>query len=110
MAIHWRLKTYLATQHGIYGAVAFQKRIAQKTGVLISVQNLGNYLKKKPKILPLKTMELMVTSLDCKLEDFCQITPTQIQLPSTPKKLAHQNTPLSKRAVKDFPDPQDYNK
>jgi len=63
VTIHWRLKTYLTTKHGIYGAVALQKIIANKTGVLISVQNLCNYLEKKPKQIPLQTMELFVTAL-----------------------------------------------
>jgi hypothetical protein len=108
MAIHWRLKTYLATRHGIYGALALQKLIVKKTGVLISIQNLCNYLDKKPKVLPLKTMEILVTALECKLTDFCRITPAEFQSSSTPQKLSYQNTPLAKRAVKSFPDPQDY--
>ena len=109
MAIHWRLKTYLATKHGIFGAVALQKLITKKTGILISVQNLCNYLEKKPKMIPLHTMELFITALECQLEDFCHITPNTASLPPSPKKLAYKNTPLSKRAIKAFPDPKDYN-
>ena len=62
MAVHWRLKTHLATKHGIYGATAFQRLIVKKTGVLISLQNLCNYLEKKPKMIPLQTMELLILS------------------------------------------------
>lgn len=109
MAISWRLKTYLATKHGIYGAVALQKKITKKTGVLISVQNLCNFLERKPKMLRLETIELLVTALDCQLEDFCKITPSEIKVTSSPRKLSYQNTPLSKRGVKSFPDPKDYN-
>jgi len=86
MAIHWRLKTYLATKHGIYGAVAFQKIIVKKTGVLISIPNLCHYLEKKPKLLPLKTMELFITALECQLEDFCQVRPLK-DSPSEMEKL-----------------------
>ena len=108
MAVHWRLKTYLATKHGIYGAVCFQKKIAKKTGVLISVQNLCNLLETKPKMLRLETIELLVTALECKLEDFCQITPSEVKPLASLRKLSYQNTPLSKRGVKSFPDPEDY--
>jgi len=108
MAVHWRLKTHLATKHGIYGATAFQRLIVKKTGVLISLQNLCNYLEKKPKMIPLQTMELLITALGCRIEDFCHITPGSYSLPSIPKKLSCKNTPLSKRASKNFPDPEDY--
>ena len=80
MAIVWRLKTYLATQHGIHTAVAFQKLIVKKTGILVSAQNIRNYLGKKPKILPLQTIELIVTALGCELHDFCRVTAKPIQV------------------------------
>jgi DNA-binding Xre family transcriptional regulator len=108
VAISWRLKTYLATRHGIYGAVSLQQRVVKKTGVLISVQNLCNFLEKKPKMIRLQTIEILVTALECKLEDFCKITPTELKNPSSPRKLSYQNTPLSKRGMKSFPDPEDY--
>ena len=110
MSIHWRLKSYLATKHGIYGAVSFQKKIVKQTGTLISVQNLCNYLEKKPKNIPLQTIELFCTALNCELQDFCEVKPsTSTHSGSdTPKKLSYQNTPLTKRAARDFPDPKDY--
>ena len=108
MAISWRLKTYLATKHGIYRVTAFQKRITKKTGVLISIQNLCNYLNAKPKAIRLKTLELIVTALECNLNDFLEITPQKSSPPCETKKLSYQNTPLSKRALKNFPDPKDY--
>jgi len=107
MAINWKLKTYLATKHGIYGAVAFQKQIVKTTGILISVQNLCNHLKGKPKSIRLKTVELFCTALECKLSDFCEVKPGKADSTQT-KKLSYQNTPLSKRATTRFPDPSDY--
>lgn len=107
MAISWRLKTYLATKHGIYHATSLQKRIVKKTGVLISAANLRNYLNRKPKSIRLKTLELIVTSLDCELCDFFEIKPAEIAVGET-KKLSYQNTPLSKRAKDQFPDPKNY--
>jgi DNA-binding Xre family transcriptional regulator len=112
MAIHWRLKTYIATRHGIYKAVTFQKIIVRKTGVLISIQNLCNYLEKKPKSIRLKTIEILCTALDCELGDFCEVKPLPSIKPGSAeagaRKLSYQNTPLSKRAVRDFPDPKAY--
>lgn len=107
MAISWRLKTYLATKQGIYHASALQKRIVKKTGVLISSQNIGNYLNRKPKSIRLKTVELIVTALECKLSDFLEIKPEGTTVGET-KKLSYQNTPLSKRAISQFPDPKNY--
>lgn len=107
MAISWRLKTYLATKHGIYQATSLQKRIVKKTGVLISAQNLCNYLNNKPKSIRLKTVELIVTALECELSDFLEIKPSETAVGDT-RKLSYQNTPLSKRAISQFPDPKNY--
>lgn len=107
MAIHWRLKTYLATSHGIYHATALQKRIVKKTGFLISAPNLRSYMNRKPKSIRLKTLELIVTALECDLSSFLEIKPAEISVGET-KKLSYQNTPLSKRAKENFPDPKNY--
>lgn len=107
MAVHWRLKTFLSTKHGIYRATQLQKRIVKKTGVLISLQNICNYLNTKPKAIRLKTLELIVTALECDLSDFLEIKPAKTD-PGETKKLSYQNTPISKRAVKNFPNPKEY--
>ena len=106
MAIHWRLKTYLAHQ-GIYSATGLQRKIVDKTGVLISIQNLCNYLNAKPRTLRLHTMELICTALDCELQAFCEVKSGIAKLAEV-KKLAYGNTPPAKRAVKQFPDPKEY--
>lgn len=110
MAILWRLKTYLANKHGIFGAVKFQKKIVKETGVLISVQNLCNYLENKPKSIRLKTIEIICSALDCEMQDFCEVKPKPqvIKQNEEPQKLSYQNTPHNKRAVKQFPNPKDY--
>ena len=110
MAIHWRLKTYLATQHGIFSAVAFQKKITEATGVIISVQNLRTYVNQKPKLIPLKTIELICTALQCELSMFCEVKPQpKTQKSTTTKKLSFHNTPIKKRTSgKLFPDPTNY--
>lgn len=106
MAIHWRLKTYLATKHGIYRINTFQKLIVKKTGVLISQQNLCQYMK-APKTLRLTTIEILCSALECELSDFCTVAPGSMK-PDKPRKLSFQNTPLSKRAARNFPNPTDY--
>ena len=107
MAVHWRLKTYLATKHGIYRINTFQKLIVKKTGVLISAQNLSQYMK-SPKTLRLTTIEILCSALECELSDFCTVGPGTMK-PESLRKLSFQNTPLSKRAAKNFPNPSDYN-
>jgi DNA-binding Xre family transcriptional regulator len=110
MAITWRLRTLLATKHAVFSAVELQKKIARSTGVIISVQNLRSYLNKKPTQIPLKTMELICTALQCKLSDFCEIKP-QPQATGTlqTKKLSFHNTPIKKRGCGQlFPDPIHY--
>lgn len=107
MAVHWRLRLYLASRHGIYSATALQKRIAKRTGVLISLQNLCNYLHQKPKRIQMDTIELICSALDCKLSDFLEVEPRTYRS-TTLRKLAPQHIPLSKKATKTFPDPVSY--
>jgi hypothetical protein len=52
-------------------------------------------------------MELIVTALECELSDFIEVRPSENAVGET-KKLSYQNTPLSKRAVSQFPDPKNY--
>ena len=109
MAVHWNLRTVLATKHGIYTARGLQRKITQATGVIISHQNLCNYLNAKPSLLRLETIELFCTALQCELSDFCQVTPAKCRrLSGSPKKLSYKNAPLSKRTVHQFPDPKGY--
>lgn len=113
MAIHWRLRSYVASHHGIYSGTRLQRRIVEKTGVLISLQNICNYLNDKPKVLRLTTVELICTALGCELGDFCGVKGWSEAQQATartdhPKKLSFKNTPLSKRAGKSFPDPRHY--
>ena len=111
MAIHWRLRSYIASQRGLLKPVQLQKRVLNKTGVLISLQNICNYLNKNPSSLNLKTMEILCTALDCELKDFFEVAPSKKLLESKGdeiKKLSWKNTPVNKRAQKNFPDPKDY--
>lgn len=106
MAIHWRLKSLLAAR-GIHRARTLQRRITDKTGVIISLQNLCNLLNDKPQAIRLKTMEVLCSALDCNLEEFCSIKPGRYDLDQV-HKLSYQNTPHTRRGKASFPDPKDY--
>lgn len=107
MSIHWRLKTYLATKHGIFTATELQKKIVEKTNILISLPTLCRYCHKKPKSIPLATVELICTALNCSLSDFCDVQPMK-KSRSKKKKLSYKNTPHSKRVQNSYPDPSHY--
>jgi len=107
MSIDWKMKSMLAAKHNIYTARELQKLIVKKTGVLITVANLCNYIHKKPKRLNLETIELIVSSLGCALSDFCDVKPKEFR--SKPnRKLGAKYTPKSKIGKLNFPDPRGY--
>lgn len=106
MAITWNLRT-LASKKGIYRAKDLQRRIAERTGVLVSLQNVCNLLNTKPQSVKLKTIEIICTSLDCQMNDFCEITPGKFDKSKT-RKLSFKNTPHASRGKSEFPDPGDY--
>jgi len=107
MTIKWSLKKYLLEKHSIRSATDLRKVVIKKTGVTISLQNVCNLINKRPSSIRLETMELICTTLNCKLEAFCQIS-TKKKGPNRPKKLSYKNTPHSKRGLSQFPDPEDY--
>ncbi len=108
MSIHWKLKALLSQKYSIYNATSFQKRIVNKTGIIISLPNVSKMLKEKPKLLRLETMEIICSTLDCKLSDFMEVKPKVYKTLEQNKKLSYKNTPHSKRAIKSFPSPVDY--
>ena len=108
MAISWTLKSFLAREHGVYKLVDLQKMITQKTGIIVSTQNLGNYVNKKPKSIKPQTLELICTTLSCELNDFLKITPSKKKRRKKSKKLSYKNTPKDKIGKKFFPNPDHY--
>jgi DNA-binding Xre family transcriptional regulator len=107
MSVEWKLKQYLAKKHAIYSATEFKKIITSRTGIVISLQNLCNYINTTPKMIRLETVVIICSALRCKLSDFCQVTPDHKKKRDN-EKLSYKNTPLSKRGVHQFPNPQDY--
>jgi len=108
MSIRWRLKVFLSQNYTIYNATSFQKMIIKKTGVIISLPNICKIINNKPNLIRLETMEIICSALDCELKDFMEIKPKHFRNKESTRKLSYQNTPHSKRAVKNFPDPKDY--
>ncbi len=106
MSISWRLKSYLMSMQ-IYTVTAFQKKVLEKTNVVISKANLCKYVNQRPKMLPLETLELICTGLDCELKDFLSVGPKK-KSSIKRKKLSYKNTPKSKIGTKSFPSPDDY--
>ena len=106
MAIQWKLKT-LASSKGIYRAKDLQRKITETTGVIISLQNICNLLKGKPASIKLKTIVIICTALDCKMKDFCTISPGKFEIENV-RKLSFRNTPHKARGKSEFPDPKDY--
>lgn len=107
MSISWRLKQNLVTRHQIYTVTDFQKQIVRKTGVKISIANLCKYVNDTPKLIRLETIEILCTALDCNLDELLRVLPKKMD-PAKTRKLSYKNTPHSKIAVKQFPNPEDY--
>lgn len=107
MSIEWKLKSVLAARVGIYTARDLQRLIVKKTGVLITIANLCNYIHGKPKRLNLETIELIVSAIDCELSIFCEIKPKVFRTKST-RKLGAKYIPKSKVGKLNFPDPRQF--
>ncbi|MFT6128096.1 MAG: DNA-binding Xre family transcriptional regulator [Flavobacteriaceae bacterium] len=108
MSVSWRLKTYLSQKHSIYTPTALKKEITLKTGIIVSLPNICKLINKKPALVSLNMMELLCSTLDCKLSDFFEITPREYKNKYEKKKYSYKNTPLSKRGTQGFPSPKDY--
>lgn len=108
MSIKWHLKSFLSQKHSIHSATLLQKKIAKKTGYIISLPMVCRLLNNKPTIIKLETMELICSTLNCQLTDFMSVGPKKFNKIDDPKKYSYKNTPLAKRGVKKFPNPKDY--
>lgn len=75
MAVNWKLREWLAVEYSIFRAVDLQRLIKDKTGVRFSNQAITKLVNKTPKQLKIETIQLICNVLDCKLSDFCEITP-----------------------------------
>ena len=107
MAIHWKLKQYIREKYGFLRLKDLQRRIMEKTGIIVSLQHLSELGRGCPKSIRLHTMEVLCSALDCTLNDLIAIEPSKRKEKAT-RKLSYQSTPLEKRGREAFPNPSDY--
>jgi DNA-binding Xre family transcriptional regulator len=109
MAIAWTLKKWLAVNRDIYRPSEVQSLLAEKVGVRLSLQAISTIINGQPSALRLQTIQALCTALDCRLSDFCDVTP---DLPTErKKKKANGPTPLyggRQPQNSPFPDPKTF--
>lgn len=114
MPIIWNLKRWLAAERDIYRPSELQAVLAKKAGVHLTIQAISSLLNKKPGALRLQTIQALCNALDCKLSDFCEVTPDadrqqQRQVVNLPTRLyGAKKRPEEKGEVSIFPDPRKY--
>src|SRR4051812_18687457 len=75
MPLTWNLKKWLAVERDIYRPFELQALLSKKAGVHLSIQTLSALVNAKPNALRLRTMQALCNALDCKLSDFCEVSP-----------------------------------
>lgn len=105
MPIQWTLRKWLAVTHDLYGATALRMRILEATGIDISSQALGELLRKPPRALRIDTVQAICTAFQCKLSEFCEVTPNPARRRSRHRPYASQGRKRRVEAISDFPAP-----
>lgn len=117
MPVTWNLKKWLAVERDIYRPSELQTLLAERAGVHLTLQAISSLLNKKPGALRLQTVQALCNALDCKLSDFCDVTPDaerqqqrQIvgNLPSRLYKTKKRTE--DKGDISIFPDPRKYSR
>lgn len=109
--IVWNFRIWLAKEHEIFSPVQLQKVLVTRAGVRLSLQTLSNLMKNCPGAIRFQTMQAICNALNCRLSDFCQMTPDahQIEHMNTgdPKRLyGSHSKDISKERI--YPDPSEY--
>lgn len=105
MPIAWTLRKWLAVTHDVYGASALRRRILDATGIEISAQALGVLLRAPPKALRVETIQALSTTFQCKLSDFCEVTPSTVRRRVRRRPYATQGRKRRAAELADFPAP-----
>lgn len=89
MAFIWNLRRWLASEHNIYRPTELRTVLAERAGYHLTVQAVSTLMKERPRELRLRTIEAICQSLNCKLSDFCEVSPdaqaaVETQQPSSP--------------------------
>jgi DNA-binding Xre family transcriptional regulator len=75
MAIRWDLKHWLAAERRIYRPSELQPVLAERGGLHLSLQAISTLMNRRPDAIRFRTMQALCRALDCKLSDFCEISP-----------------------------------
>lgn len=106
MPIRWTLKKWLAVEHDIYRPSELKTKILESTGVQISHQALSELLRRTPKNLKLSTMEILCTTFQCQLSDFCDVTPGKVK--SRRLRQPYRAHGKHRKPPASFPSPDDF--
>ena len=115
MPITRNLKKWLAVERDIYRPSELQAVLAERAGVHLTLQAISSLLNKQPGALRLQTVQALCNALDCKLSDFCDVTPDAERLQqrqivgNLPARLyGTKKRTADKGEVSIFPDPHKY--
>ncbi len=108
MPIQWTLKKWLAVEHDIYRPSELRERILERTSVALSHQAVSDLLRRPPKSLKVSTMEILCTTFQCALSDFCQVVPGKAKLGRLKRPYVAHGKRRRERAVVAFPSPADF--
>jgi len=108
MPIHWTLKKWLAVEHDIYRPSELRERILERTGVALSHQAVSDLLSKPPRALKLSTMEVLCTTFQCVLSDFCQVVAGKPKPGRLKRPYAAHGKRRRERAIAAFPSPSEF--
>ena len=88
MPLTWTLKQWLQTNRGLTfttdrapkNAKALQEIIRHRTGNKIAVRTLHNLLENQPKTFGYRHLQVICDAFQCRLNDFCDLTPSSADL------------------------------
>lgn len=91
MPLTWTLKQWLQTNRGLTfttdrapkNAKALQEIIRHRTGNKIAVRTLHNLLENQPKTFGYRHLQVICDAFQCRLNDFCDLTPSSADLTSS---------------------------
>jgi DNA-binding Xre family transcriptional regulator len=106
----WNFRVWLAREREIFSPTQLQKVLVERAGVRLSLQALSSLMKGRPEAIRFQTMQAICNALNCRLSDFCQMTPDkQFGRPNVadPKRLYGSLSPVA-RKERIYPDPSEY--
>jgi len=110
MAVVWNFRMWLAKEHEIFSPAQLQKVMIEHAGVKLSLQALSSLMKNRPGAIRFQTMQAICNALNCRLSDFCQMTPdvqSGLLNTSNPKRL-YGSLNKDNRKERLYPDPSEY--